>query len=556
MEKVLNANAGKISVFAALCFLLCGARIEAQLPTGMTVVPFYDTAHVSFVKDSARTVGLWEVPGKPQHFFVLDQRGLIYSLYPDTTLTYAPGAIKKYSKATLANFRNVTKQNLRSEMGAWSMAFHPNFRQNSYVYVCYFRYFDASVNYAITAAANNTRTDGYVVVERWIASANRNALTRDTTVYSFYHQASYGVSAIAFGPDGYLYIGTSVYSQNGWSDTTVARKILRIDVNNRDPGKMHAIPPTNPLYGSTAPNVKKEIYAKGLRNVWSMSFNWQTGALWAGEVGQTGGEEINIIQPGRNYGWANGGNSESSNDGVGVQGPCPTNYSYTGTFSDGQAVTCAQLTNPDWYFPQAGTGPVDQRMNCIVVGPTFRGDSTSPFYGYTFVTDVQRNTFWAVKEGPGGARPAPQVVGGSPNTIAPNTDGHNGIVHIGEDSYGNMYASYVSWYYPGSIGATTNALPGGQRMFHEIYRLSHPQLTPRSTPSPIAAARTRLPKSAGAGLWFPHAGGRRLEIPEGYSGVTLRDLGGRAVWSRRGAPGFVEVPAEVESGILHVGYLR
>ena len=95
-------------------FFLCLVKIHAQLTTGVTLVPYYDTTKVSFVKDSARTVGMWEVPGKPQHFLVLDQRGLVYRLYPDTTKTYAPGAIKDYTKGTVANFKSKTKQGLRS----------------------------------------------------------------------------------------------------------------------------------------------------------------------------------------------------------------------------------------------------------------------------------------------------------------------------------------------------------------------------------------------------------------------------------------------------------
>jgi hypothetical protein len=525
----------------------------AQLPTGMTAVRFYDTTDVSFVRDSARTVGLWEVPGKPQHFLVLDQRGLIYSLYPDTTLTYAPGAIKKYSKKTLADFKSKTKQNLRSEMGAWSLAFHPNYQQNHYVYVCYFRYLDVSTTYAMTHAANTARSDGYVVVDRYTASADHNVLTRDTTVYSFYHQASYGVTSIGFGLDGLLYIATSVYNQNGWSDTTVARKILRIDINNRDPGKMYSIPPTNPLYASTKANVKKEIYASGLRNVWSMNFDRFTGALWAGDVGQDLYEEINLIKPGKNYGWANGGNSESSNNGVGIQGPCPNGFTYTGSFSENQPYTCATFTKPDWSFSHS-TGSA--LINCIVVGPAFSGDSTSPFYRYHIITDVQRNEFWAMKVGAGDTIAAPIKVGQSPTTIAANNDGHNGIVHIGEDSYGNMYASYVSWYFSGSIGtvgstSSTNPLTSGQKMFHEIYRLSHPQLTPRTTAltSPVFRAAKNT-----ARMGLLTATGANIFVPDGFSGLALHDLRGRTVWSHRGT-GTIRIPDGVAQGVLHARFL-
>ena len=501
-------------------------RVQAQaLPNDVTLVPFYSTAQVSFVRDSARTVGMWEVPGKPQHFFVMDQRGLIYSLYPDTTIVYAPGAIKNYSRTILANFRNRTKQNIRSEMGSWSLAFHPNFAQNRYFYVLYFGY--------NTTVSDVLRSDGYLNIERWTVSANYAQVTRDTTIFREYHPASYGVSSHAFGPDGYLYVATSVYSENGWDTTSVFRKILRLDVNTPANGKMYSIPAGNPFANSTNPAVRKEIWASGLRNVWSMSFDFQSGKLWAGDVGQDLFEEINLIQPGRNYGWANGGNSEPSANGFGVQGMCPNGYSSNG-------LTCANLTNPDWVFPHSGTPAI----NCISVGPAFRGAASSPFYGYHFVTDVWRNQFWAVREGS-----APQLVGQSPLSITSNNDGHNGIVHITEDSYGNLYASIVSWYFPGLIGGTSNPLPSGQSMFHEIYMLEGTNLTPRTTPTPVMGPGLKAIPRMERLIW--NAGGTWLEIPKGFSGAEIYNLRGKKVWSGRGGDG-LRLPAGVEHGALRV----
>ncbi len=524
---------GAIGMFASLPILAFG-----QLPTGVTLVPFYNTAQVSFVRDTVRTVGMVEVPGKPEHFFVLDQMGAVYSLYPDTTISYTPGQIKNYSKATIANFRSRVKHNLRSEMGAWSLAFSPNFRQNRYFYLLFFGY--------NTAASDGIRTDGYVNLERWTLGADYHTATRDTTIFRFYHQASYGVSSMAFGPDGFLYIGTSVYSEDGWDTTTVARKILRIDVDHPDGANMYSIPTGNPFAKSANPAVRKEIYAWGLRNVWSMAFDFQTGKLWAGEVGQDLYEEINLIEPGKNYGWADGGNSEPSANGYGVQGNCQTGFSAKG-------LTCGNLTNPTWVFSHTAAPAI----NCIVVGPAFRGNPASPFYGYHFVTDVQRNQFWAIKEGS-----APQLVGQSPTSNTSNNDAHNGIVNIAEDSHGNLYASAVDWHFNGTIGTTTNPLPQGEQMYHEIYRLSHPQMTPATTPIafrgpglPAMPASDRLMLNVGSGSW--------IGIPEGFSGLEIYSLRGRLVWSYRGknrasgtggAAG-TRIPAGLEKGIMQVRFL-
>jgi len=559
-----NRGSGASSfIHAALAFLILGsALVKGQtLPTGVTLVPFYDTTKASFVRDSARTVGLWEVPGKPQHFLVLDQRGLVYRFYPDTTKTYAPGAVKDYAKATIADFKSKTKQGLRSEMGAWGLAFHPNFAQNHYFFVIYFGY-----NTTITDAV---RSDGYVNVERWILSANFQTATRDTTVFRFYHPPTYGVQSMNFGLDGYLYIGTSFYSHHGWSDTTYGRKMLRIDVDHQDPGKMYAIPTTNPYYNSTKPNIKKEIYAAGLRNPWSFNVDFQTGKLWVGDVGEDDWESVDLVQPGQRYGWDDGGNSEPQTQTHGVEGACPGGYTLGGaggiptgagtvpanykspTASAIPGLTCDSLTNPAWTFSHSGNSAI----NCIVVGPAFRGDPSSPFYGYHFITDTQRKQFWALKEGPNNTYPAPQLVGNSNNvfTTQEQTDGHDGIVQIGEDSYGNLYAVTVDWHYAGSIGGTANALPSGEKMFHEIYRLSHAQLTPRATPLAIRVPHTISGYSSGRLL--VNSPGMLLDVPGKYSGVEIYNLAGKKIWSSAAEQGKVRIPNTMDKGVLQIRYV-
>jgi glucose/arabinose dehydrogenase len=110
---------------------------------------------------------------------------------------------------------------------------------------------------------------------------------------------------MVFGPDGMLYISVGDRDGTTSSDLSSARpqaqklsshigKILRV----RDDG---SIPPDNPFVNDA--DALDEIYSYGHRNVYGMGWDPATGDMWASEFGPAGGDEINRVLPGHNYGW-------------------------------------------------------------------------------------------------------------------------------------------------------------------------------------------------------------------------------------------------------------
>ena len=194
------------------------------------------------------------------------------------------------------------------ERGLLGLALHPSFASNGKLYV----YFNTPPSpEAPTGSATELRLSEFRInaAQPDMADAGTERILFRIAKPAVNHNGG----QLAFGPDGYLYIGVgdgggagdvgtghTVLLGNAQDTANLLGKILRIDV---DGGSPYGIPATNPF--ATSATARHEIYAYGLRNPWRFSFDVAGGVtrLLAGDVGQNLMEEVDLIERGGNYGW-------------------------------------------------------------------------------------------------------------------------------------------------------------------------------------------------------------------------------------------------------------
>lgn len=256
------------------------------------MVPLHDSvgsAESDLPKDQERTIALLplvtedlESPVSLTH--APDGSGRLF-------VVEQPGRIRIVDRGALLPlpFLDIRERILAGgERGLLGLAFHPDFRRNGRFYVNYTR-----------------KPDGATVVAEYRRGPSPHQASRDERVLMTVLQpyANHNGGMVAFGPDGYLYIGLGDGGSGGDPDNRAQNpadllgKILRIDVNQGDP---YGIPSDNPFASEAG---RPEIYATGLRNPWRFSFDMHTGDLWAADVGQHKWEEVDLIVRGGNYGW-------------------------------------------------------------------------------------------------------------------------------------------------------------------------------------------------------------------------------------------------------------
>jgi glucose/arabinose dehydrogenase len=238
-------------------------------PEGLTLTPV--------VSGLEQPIFATQAPGDSERLFVLEQIGRIRVVQNGEILA-----------DPLLDLTELTRAG--GERGLLGLAFHPDYQENGYFFV------------------NYTDGNGDTQVVRYNASNNIADPNSAKAILSVKQpHSNHNGGMIAFGPDGYLYIGMGDGGDGGDPDNygqnlnSLLGKILRLDINSDEP---YVIPQDNPFVGQE--NVRPEIWSYGWRNPWRFSFDRDTGDLWAGDVGQNEIEEISFQaagQAGGNYGW-------------------------------------------------------------------------------------------------------------------------------------------------------------------------------------------------------------------------------------------------------------
>jgi len=249
----------------------------SQAPIGVPVLPLgagpfvFDTAEQHKIRVTVVTKGLvhpWALA------FLPDGRMLV---------TERPGRLRIVRQGVLDPKPIALVPTVRAKAlgGLQDVALHPRFAENHLVYFTY------------TKPIGNDR--GAPAVARGSLDGGSLADVRDILVTDAHDGDSALNARMIFGRDGMLYVATGGNLSNLAQEPGSLRgKILRL----RDDG---AVPSDNPFVGRAG--YRPEIYTLGHRNSLGLIVHPETGAVWNTENGPNGGDEINIILPGRNYGW-------------------------------------------------------------------------------------------------------------------------------------------------------------------------------------------------------------------------------------------------------------
>jgi quinoprotein glucose dehydrogenase len=358
-----------------LCFSFAVAAESAFAADGVDTSPLPLKTVRAFPNiKPRRPVAITNAADATNRLFIVSEYGQLLVIPNDQNVTD--------TKTFLDIEPKVDYEDKENEEGLLGLAFHPKYKQNGEFFVHY------------TAKSPPHTT----IISRFKVSKDPNQADANSeeVLFTFTHPYwNHKGGNLAFGPDGYLYISlgdgglANDPHSNGQNLKTPLGKLLRIDIDHKDPGLAYAIPKDNPFIGKDG--ARGEIYALGLRNVWGMSFDPVTKLYWAADVGQNLWEEINIIQKGGNYGWS----VRESFHKFDKTNPKVTTKTGPGRTPDLQnkqdAHDSQDFIDPIWEYHHDTDG------KSITGGNVYRGKRLPDLVGYYVYADYVSGKIWGLK---------------------------------------------------------------------------------------------------------------------------------------------------------------
>ncbi len=334
------------------------------------------------------------------------------------------------------------------ELGLFGVEFHPDFKNNGKVYVSY---------------ADLWFNGATLLMEFTMSKKNPDVIDPETgrvIMQIDFPYCNHHGGKMKFGPDGFLYIGTG---DGGWEGDvvnagqdlhTLMGKMLRIDVNKTTGDRAYDVPKDNPfitplqqmtLFGVSEeafskihPKARPEIWAYGIRNPWTFSFDRKTGDLYIADIGQNHWEEIDF-QPasskgGENYGWKFMCGSH----------PFPLILKKDANDKD---ITEALKDAPKvGVLPVAEFSHVDQGI-CVIGLGVYRGKDYPAMDGIYYTADWGSGKVWALKRDAAGKWQMQELLD-LDVSLRPTSGG--------EDEAGNIYLTHATANYGGPVDPMTS----------------------------------------------------------------------------------------------------
>lgn len=344
-------------------------------PVGAVVEGGYSTEQAFPQLDYDRMIEFALIPSDDEHAVVITQSGVAYRF----------SLVDSEEEPTVfLDMQDEIIQGGGNEEGLLGIAFSPDYATDRRFYVTYSAG-PPRQNMLARYTANGDAAD----------PASAEILLAIDDPFS-----NHNGGGLEFGPDGYLYLALGDGGNGGdplgnAQDTNaLLGKILRLDVSGQSG---YAIPTDNPFAaGGGAP----EVFAYGFRNPWRITFDRETGDLWAGDVGQGTREEVDLVTLGGNYGW---------------------------NITEGDLCFGSDECDRTGLIEPRATYGNDGDRCAVTGGYVYRGGQLPELDGWYVYGDYCAGTVWAINTEDANAEPVQLM------------DTEFGLVSFGEDATGELY---------------------------------------------------------------------------------------------------------------------